>query len=39
MGSRSELAFAQRGELGKVWSPFGDGVEEIVDDLNRELVA
>jgi type I restriction enzyme R subunit len=34
-----ETPFAERGGLGKVWSLFGDDLEEIVDELNRELVA
>ncbi|MBK8592255.1 MAG: DEAD/DEAH box helicase family protein [Sandaracinaceae bacterium] len=34
-----ETPFAERGGLGKVWSLFGDGLETIVDELNRELVA
>ena len=34
-----ELPFANRGGLGKAWALFGDDLGEIVDDLNRELVA
>jgi type I restriction enzyme R subunit len=34
-----ETPFAERGGLGKVWSLFGDELEKIVDELNRELVA
>ena len=34
-----ETPFAERGGLGKVWSLFGDELEGIVDELNRELVA
>jgi type I restriction enzyme R subunit len=34
-----ETPFAERGGLGKAWSLFGEELEGIVDDLNRELVA
>ena len=34
-----ETPFAERGGLGKVWSLFGDDLETIVEELNRELVA
>ena len=34
-----ETPFAERGGLGKVWSLFGEELEGIVDELNRELVA
>lgn len=34
-----EMPFAEKGGLGKVWSVFGEDLEELVDDLNRELVA
>jgi len=34
-----ETPFAERGGLGKVWSLFGEELEGIVEELNRELVA
>ena len=34
-----QTPFAEKGGLGKVWGLFGDQLEGIVDDLNRELVA
>ena len=34
-----ETPFAERGGLGKAWSLFGEELEGIVDELNRELVA
>lgn len=34
-----DIPFADRGGLGRVWSLFGDDLEEIVEDLHRELVA
>jgi type I restriction enzyme, R subunit len=34
-----ETPFAEKGGLGKVWSLFGEELEGIVDELNRELVA
>ncbi len=34
-----EMPFAERGGLGKVWTLFGEEIEGIVDELNRELVA
>ena len=34
-----ETPFAEKGGLGKVWSLFGEALEGIVDELNRELVA
>ena len=39
MDDFDETPFAERGGLGKVWSLFGDELEGIVDELNRELVA
>jgi type I restriction enzyme R subunit len=34
-----ETPFAQRGGLGKAWSLFGEELEGLVEELNRELVA
>lgn len=34
-----QTPFAEKGGLGKVWSLFGEEIEGIVDELNRELVA
>ncbi len=34
-----DTPFAEKGGLGKAWSLFGEELEGIVDDLNRELVA
>jgi len=34
-----ETPFAERGGLGRVWKLFGDELEQIVEELNRELVA
>jgi type I restriction enzyme, R subunit len=34
-----ETPFAERGGLGKVWTVFGEELEGIVEELNRELVA
>jgi type I restriction enzyme R subunit len=34
-----ETPFAEKGGLGKAWGLFGEELEEIVDALNRELVA
>jgi len=39
MDDFDETPFAERGGLGKVWSLFGEDLEGIVDELNRELVA
>jgi len=34
-----QTPFAERGGLGKVWTLFGDEIEQLVTELNRELVA
>ncbi len=34
-----ETPFVERGGLGRAWSVFGEELEGIVDELNRELVA
>ncbi|MBA2664192.1 MAG: DEAD/DEAH box helicase family protein [Bradymonadaceae bacterium] len=34
-----DMPFVEKGGLGKVWSLFGEELEVIVDELNRELVA
>jgi type I restriction enzyme R subunit len=39
MEDLDDTPFAERGGLGKVWSLFGEDLEVIVAELNRELVA
>jgi type I restriction enzyme R subunit len=39
MDDFDETPFVEKGGLGKVWGLFGDDLEGIVDELNRELVA
>jgi len=39
MDDFDQTPFAERGGLGMVWSLFGEEIEGIVEELNRELVA
>ena len=39
MDDFDETPFVEKGGLGKVWGLFGEDLEGIVDELNRELVA